>query len=79
MAPPRHTPHPLMRATRAPILYGAPSPQAFIREDYHERSHVYDWNCLCGRQKFRLGATIHTDDGELGSLAWVALDPAATL
>jgi hypothetical protein len=27
-------------------------------------------------QKFRLGATIHTDDGELGSLAWVALDPA---
>ena len=27
-------------------------------------------------QKFRLGATVHTDDGELGSLAWVALDPA---
>jgi osmotically-inducible protein OsmY len=28
-------------------------------------------------QKFRLGATVHTDDGELGSLAWVALDSAA--
>jgi osmotically-inducible protein OsmY len=28
-------------------------------------------------QKFRLGATVHTDDGELGSLAWVALDPAS--
>lgn len=28
-------------------------------------------------QKFRLGATVHTDDGELGSLAWVALDPTA--
>jgi osmotically-inducible protein OsmY len=27
-------------------------------------------------QKFRLGATVHTGDGELGSLAWVALDPA---
>jgi hypothetical protein len=24
------------------------SPQAITREDYHERSHVYDWNCLCG-------------------------------
>jgi osmotically-inducible protein OsmY len=28
-------------------------------------------------QKFRLGATAHTNDGELGSLAWVALDPAS--
>jgi len=28
-------------------------------------------------QKFRFGATVRTDDGELGSLAWVALDPAA--
>jgi osmotically-inducible protein OsmY len=28
-------------------------------------------------QKFRLGATVHTDDGELGSLAWVALDSTA--
>src|SRR5262249_54408295 len=27
-------------------------------------------------QKFRLGATVRTDDGELGSRAWVALDPA---
>ncbi len=28
-------------------------------------------------QKFRLGATVHTGDGELGSLAWVALDSTA--
>ncbi len=28
-------------------------------------------------EKFRLGATVHTDDGEIGSLAWVALDSAA--
>jgi osmotically-inducible protein OsmY len=27
-------------------------------------------------QKLRLGSTVHTDDGELGSLAWVAVDPA---
>jgi osmotically-inducible protein OsmY len=27
-------------------------------------------------QKFRFGATVHTSEGELGSLSWVAVDPA---
>jgi osmotically-inducible protein OsmY len=29
-------------------------------------------------QKFRFGATVHTEDGELGSLAWVAFDPTTS-